>query len=376
MTNASRLAEDAGRPARRLPSCAFTRILRIIAMNIRQRPMSPVRYEVPVLETAERVDVHAHFVFTPAPFAERFGDDRWPSVAFDGDHALLSRGGRVVRRLPPAGWSLTARIDALDAAALDRQVLSPVPPLICDWAGPELAAEWARHANRELANAVAAHPSRFTAMGTVPLNHPGVAVAVLEEAKQLGLVGVEIGTTAGGRELDHPDLLEFFQAAGELGMVVFIHPLVLGAHSDWTPRIDTLELTFGLGMTTDTAIAAARLVFGGTVSSSPGLSLCLAHGGGSFAWVLARIAHLWDRTHDTTAAELARPVYVDSVVFDQRNLRFLVDQLGADRVLFGTDHPLPGGDSLRGDTIAGLSADEYKLVAGGNFRDILARSPA
>jgi aminocarboxymuconate-semialdehyde decarboxylase len=321
--------------------------------------------------SAQRIDVHAHFAVPLPLFADRHSAAGWPSLDFEKTSARLLRNGKAVRDLPPAAWSLDARVEELDRARLDHQLLSPIPPLMFESGQADLDTEWARHINTGLAHAAAKHPTRFSAIGIVPLSHPADAIQVMSEAKDQGLLGIQIGATAGERELDHSDLREFFQAAGELEMVIFVHPLALGPQAGWTARIDSLEITFGLGMTTDTAIAASRLVFGGTLLASPGLSVCLAHGGGSFAWLLTRIAHLWDSTHDLTADQMSQGVFVDSVVFDPRNLRYLVDRLGADRVLFGTDHPMAGSDSLTGTTLAELSAQDRQLVERDNARLLL-----
>src|ERR1700752_3477944 len=252
----------------------------------------------------------------------------------------------------------------MDAAGLDRQVLSPIPPLICDWGDAEPAGEWGDRLNAGGASVVCAHPTRFSGLGTVPLHHPGRAVEVLQRARQAGLSGVEIGTTAGERELDHPDLREFFQAAEELGMIVFIHPLILEAGASWSQRITGLAARFGLGMGTDTAIAASRLVFGGVTHDCPALRICLAHGGGTFFWALSRIAYLWDQSDERRSAELTRNVFVDSVVYDPANLRYLCERIGSDRILFGTDYPLPAQDDLQGSILAGLPEPDIAKIAG------------
>lgn len=318
-----------------------------------------------------RIDFHTHVVPTLPDFAERYGDQRWPSFEVDRDTGRLSRGGRVVRTVPPSSWSPQARIEDMEKAGIDRQVLSPLPPLVCDWAEPEAAAEWALRLNESLAAMVADDPAHFHGLGTVPLHDPGRAVEVLSRAHELGLGGVEIGTNAGGKELDDPGLREFFAEAARLGMVVFVHPLILGATCDWTPRITGAEVTFGLGMPTDTAIAAAKLVFGGVVEDSPELRICLAHGGGGFAWSLARIGRLWDAGEHRPVHELIRNVYVDSVVYDPANVAFLRDALGADKIVFGTDYPLPAQDDMRGAVLARLDDAEADQVWGGNATCLL-----
>ena len=322
-----------------------------------------------------RVDFHTHVVPPLPGHAQRLGDPRWPSFVVEGTQGRLIRDGRTVRTVPPSAWSAAARIEDMDRFGIDEQVLSPLPPVICDWADPDPAEEWCRRVNEGIAGLVGERPRRFHGLGTVPLQHPDRAVRVLEEARALGLRGVEVGTDAGPREFDDPALREFFAAAEELAMVVFVHPLILGAVTEWTPRICGPEVTFGLGMGTDTAIAAARLVFGGVTRACPDLRICLAHGGGTFVWALPRIARLWDGGHDRTAAELAANVHVDSVLYHPANLAFVCEALGADRVVFGTDYPLPAQDDLGGAVLDGLPPADRDQVLGGTAHALLATAP-
>lgn len=321
-----------------------------------------------------RIDVHTHYVPPLPDFADRYGDPRWPSFRVDGNVGQLTRDAVVVRSVPPSSWNLAARLEEMDRSGTDVHVLSPLPPVICDWAGPEAAVAWCDSLNEGIAAAVAAHPARFRGLGTVPVQHPELAIEVLRRAASLDLAGVEIGTTAGARELDHPELREFFAAAAELGMLVYVHPLILGAKAGWTDRIDGLAPAFGLGMTTDTALAAAKLFFGGVAARFPRLRVCLSHGGGTFAWALPRIAKAWDSPDgqpEYSAAQLTANLYVDTVVYRPESVLYLTQILGAQRVLFGTDYPLPAADDLSGATLAGLSMAERELVEGRNAAGLL-----
>lgn len=318
-----------------------------------------------------RIDFHAHVVVDLPDFADRFSDARWPTFGHVDGVGRLVRDGEVVRSVATSAWSIIDRLDDMDAAGLDRQVLSPIPPLICDWGDVGPATEWADRLNAGVAAVVREKPDRLSGLGTVPLHHPGEAVGVLERAHQAGLSGVEIGTTAGDRELDHPDLREFFHAAADLGMVIFIHPLILQAGGQQSDRITGLAARFGLGMGTDTAIAAARLVFGGVTQDRPDLKICLAHGGGTFYWALSRIAHLWDQSDEPSSAALTRNVFVDSVVYDPANLRYLCDRVGAERILFGTDYPLPAQADLGGSILTGVSESDAAKIGGTNAANLL-----
>jgi aminocarboxymuconate-semialdehyde decarboxylase len=318
-----------------------------------------------------RIDFHTHLVVELPDFADRFGDQRWPTFSSDGGAGRLTRGGEVVRSVVPSAWLPQRRIEDMDAAGIDRQVLSPMPPLICDFGEPGPATEWADRVNAGIAEAVRSDPQRFSGLGTVPLHHPDRATDVLRRAHQAGLSGVEIGTSAGHREFDHADLREFFQAAEELQMLVFIHPLILGAETGWTDRITGLANTFGLGMGTDTAIAASRMAFGGVTQDCPLLRICLAHGGGTFFWALSRIAHLWDKMNGMRSDALTRNIFVDTVVYQATNLRYLCEQIGSARVLFGTDYPLPAQDDIRGSILAGLAGTDVEMIAGANAATLL-----
>lgn len=317
------------------------------------------------------IDFHTHWIPAGLPdLAARSGNARWP--VFDRATGQLMISGEAVRALPPSGFDLQARLDAMDAAGVTRHVLSPVPPLLCDWADPKLGTEWATAINDSLAALAADRPDRVLGLGAIPVAHPDEAVAVLERAKASGLAGVEVAATAFEEEFDAPRLRAVFAAAADLNLVVFIHPLHLGATARWTSRITHYPANFGLGMTTDTAIAASRMLLGGVLAGAPGLRVCLAHGGGTFAWALARMGRVWDdEAQGITLAEAIRPFYADSVVYQPPNLRYLVDTLGADHVCFGTDYPLPVTADPAGAIVNSLEDAEAAWVREGTASTLL-----
>lgn len=326
-----------------------------------------------------RVDFHTHIVPELPDHAVRLNDPRWPQLVISDGVGELIRDGRTVRKLESTAWSLSDRVEAMDAAGIDHHVLSPLPPLICDWGTADEAGAWAKALNTSIAEMSHSRPDRFSGLGTVPLHFPDQAVCGLQHAHEIGLAGVEIGTDAGGRELDDPALRPFFAAAERLEMILFVHPLIMGSQSSWTNRIQGPEVAFGLGMGTDTAIAASRLVFGGVTEQFPNLKICLAHGGGAFVWMLARIAKLWDRSGDfdrPTVGELTRNIFVDSVVYDRDHIAFLAESVGGGRLLFGTDYPLPAQDDLRGRSLDVLDAADRDRVWGLNALELLSTSPS
>lgn len=254
-------------------------------------------------------------------------------------------GDTTFRAVREPLWDLEARVAELDAHSVALQVVSPTPILLTYWAEAKPALEFARAVNDSLAAHVAASCGRLVGLGTVPLQDPPLAVRELRRiVTELGLAGAEIGTSAAGREFDDPELAPFFNAAAELNASIFVHPLDGGGKSI---RRGGQPYDFGLGMLTDTAIAATALVCGGVLERHRELRIGLAHGCGTFAWAAPRLklaTRLTDRRerHDTFDEMVSR-LWVDTLVFDPEHLRLLVRRFGPGHVMLGTDYPfIPG----------------------------------
>jgi aminocarboxymuconate-semialdehyde decarboxylase len=115
------------------------------------------------------------------------------------------------------------------------------------------------------------------------------------------------------------------------------------------------------------------MMLGGVLTEAAGLRVCLAHGGGTFAWALARMGRVWDgEARGLTLAEAARPFYTDSVVYQPPNLRYPFDTLGADRVCFGTDYPLPVHSDPAGSIVDSLDPAEAAWVREGTATALLS----
>lgn len=303
--------------------------------------------------TGGTLDVHTHFFPVMADFAAATGDPRWPSLVVDdagsgtdgSGAARIMRGSEVFRPVSGSCWDLIRRAAAMDALGIDRQVLSPVPVTLTTWAEPALAASFARQQNEAFATAVHDGPAgRFEWIGSVPLQDSDLAVAELEYGvRTLGMVGVEIGTEVGGRELDHDALRPFFAAAQDLDVAVFVHP----TDGSGAIRRGGIPYEFGLGMLTDTAMAAGALVFGGVLDAFPQLRVGLAHGCGTFSWAYPRLARgvtlgpsaaTPDEVLVRTAA-LVRRLWADTLVFDPSQLPILIERFGVEHLMLGSDFP-------------------------------------
>jgi aminocarboxymuconate-semialdehyde decarboxylase len=204
----------------------------------------------------------------------------------------------------------------------------------------------------------------------VPLQDPDAAVEELRRCVlELGFPGVEIGTRVGDLELADARFAPFFDAADELGAVVFVHPV----DETLDPRFARAGLAFGAGMPTETAVAAAGLLTAGTLAERPGVRLCLAHGGGALPGTLPRIAHGQTLAGSAaTALERARGLWCDSLTYDLASLELAVERFGADHVVLGTDYPFAAREQPAGAVLAPpCRAERRRAIGADNPRSLL-----
>jgi predicted TIM-barrel fold metal-dependent hydrolase len=222
--------------------------------------------------------------------------------------------------------------------------------------------------------AVAAHcaqgQGRLHGLGTLPLQHPDIAVRELERAVgELGLKGVSVSTNVNGRELADPLFDPVWEAAADLGAVVFIHPwgCSLG------PRLGPHFLGNTFGQPAETALALSHLIFGGTLDRHPSLKLLAAHGGGFLPTYIGRSDHAWAERPDAQGcahrpSTYLRKIWYDALVYTPQALRHLVEVVGSDKVMLGTDYPFDMGvtDPVERATAAGLPAADLTAILSGN----------
>lgn len=295
------------------------------------------------------IDVHAHAIDPDLP---AIGGGAFPTVErVDDDRARIQMDGRLHREIDSRCWSPAARIRDMDAEGVGAQVLSAIPVTLCHGEPAEGATALAAAQNDFLAGLVDEAPDRLLALGCVPLQDTEAAVAELIRCVDvLGLVGVEIGTRVGDRELTDDSLRPFFQAAAGLGAVVFVHPV----DRTLDPRLAALGIGFGMGMPTETATAAAGLLTSGVLDELPGLRLCLAHAGGTLPWALPRLAKGQQMTGATQrpVTEAVKNLWCDSLTYDADALLLAVERFGRDHVVLGTDYPFAAREEPAGAVLA------------------------
>ncbi|MBU3651492.1 MAG: amidohydrolase [Limnohabitans sp.] len=326
------------------------------------------------------VDIHCHYLNPEVnrKTAHLNAAQYDPTVIFANELTNRTNVAQMRDRAPKL-TGIDERLRDMDRMGVDIQAVCPAPYHYFYFTEPGYGAELAREVNEGIAQLVSLHPDRFIGMGSVPLQDPKLAVRELEYAvKKLGLRGVEINTNVNGMNLTDPrlGLEKFFAKANDLGVVIFMHPLGY-TQAD---RLTNHYFNNVIGNPLDTTVALSHLIFDGVIERHPKIKFIAAHGGGFLAHYWARMDHAWRARPDTRTVISKRPssylekVYFDSITFDPRMLKQLIDRYGARHVLLGTDYPYDMGEDHPRKLIAGvkgLSDLERRQIEGLNARRLL-----
>ena len=324
------------------------------------------------------IDIHSHVIpkrivaaiaADPARFQAR--------IEGEGDQRKIVHDQGYVYPLFAEFHQAEAKLESMDRKGVAVSVISPAPPMFYYWADAELALQVAGLVNDGTADMVATNPERLRGMASVPMQHPDAAVAELERVvKDYGFKAVEIGTSIEGAQLAEQRFKPLLKRASELGVFVFAHPYYVGSKAG----LENYYLTNLIGNPLDTTVMLANLMFSGRLDELPDLKLVLAHGGGFAPYQIGRLVHghrVRSETHRVTKSsprELLQRIYFDSLVFEPKALRFLIDLVGADHVCIGTDAPFDMADTNPQDTIAAvpaLTVEERRCVCCGTALKLL-----
>jgi aminocarboxymuconate-semialdehyde decarboxylase len=302
------------------------------------------------------VDVHTHLVPKGWPeLSARCGGSGWPWLRVDSERAAMIMIGELEFR--PVGaqcWDAEMRLNDMTADGVDVQVVSPTPVFFGYDRPAGQAAKAARIFNDLMLECVAG-ADRLIPFCQVPLQDPDAACAELDRCLAAGHAGVEIGNHVGDRDLDDEGIVTFLQHCAQAGAPVFVHPWEMPDG----PRLNRWMARWLAGMPAETHLSMLAMILGGVFDRVPAtLRLCFAHGGGSFPFWLGRFDNAWHRRGDLVRGASTRPpsqyldrFFVDTVVFDPAALRLLVDVLGEDQVILGSDYPYPLGERPVGQVV-------------------------
>jgi aminocarboxymuconate-semialdehyde decarboxylase len=289
------------------------------------------------------IDVHAHWY--PKRFLELLGREgpahglEWSETEngpqFKYRHLVTGPAG-------PGFVDLDARLAAMDAQGVAVHALSLTQPMVY-WAGRELGMRLSAVFNDEAAAAHEKAPSRFYGLAMLPMHEPELARREAERVARLpGMRGVYMATAILERELSDERLFPVYETLEGLGLPVFLHPVFVIGEA----RLKKFYLTNLLGNPFESAIAAAHLVLGGVLDRFPKLEVVLPHAGGAFPWLAGRLTRGWEKREELKTIEQPPAAYLrrfwyDTIGYSDAVLEYLVKNVGADRVVMGSDYCFP-----------------------------------
>lgn len=328
-------------------------------------------------------DAHAHCI-PPAfrEWLEKSGHDLGLAIVEESGGSCVRFNDRYTTGpLRDSLGDMPARIEDMDRMGVDVQLLAGWIDLTGYDLAPANGESYARAHNEALAEHASLHPDHFLPLATLPLQSPSAAADELGRAmSELGMVGAQIATTVGSEWLDRSPLDEVWEAATELGAFVVLHPMapLTGV------SLDRYFMSNTVGRPAETTIALAGLISSGVFERHAELQMCAVHGGGFAPFQIGRLNRGYQAKPELAAEQISRlpgdylsQIYVDTVVHDAGVLRFLIDSMGADHVVLGTDYPFEMGEEDPiglVESVAEIEADEKEAILVGNIERILRRA--
>ena len=314
------------------------------------------------------IDIHAHI--TPEGFVDAFRKGgSW--------HGLTAGDVPNMRYNPRTTWSPEERIADMDSLGVDVQVLSTNAFFYCYDKDTAAVVEMARECNDYVAQLAKDRPDRFSGFVTLPMQDVAAATAELERGMNLGLKGAMIGDHVNGKTFDEPEFMPLWKAAEASGAVLLIHQ---GGDTIVSPRSGRYHLPNTIGNLADRAVTFASFVFGGVMDACPDLRVCLCHGGGYTCYGIGRMDRGWQVRREARVQIKQPPsnylnkFYYDCLTHSEAALRYLIDSVGIDRVVFGTDWPF----DMAADwpvswilSLESLTLDEKEAILHGNLERLL-----
>lgn len=310
-----------------------------------------------------KIDIHTHIMPDKMPnWVQKFGYGEFIHLEHRNCRACMMKGDKLFREVEENCFDVALRKKEMDETGVSIQVLSTIPVLFNYWAKPKDGLETSRFFNDHMAGSVAKDPDRFIAIGTVPLQDIDLAIQEMERCvSELKMPGLEIGSNINGINLGDPQFFPFYKRAEELGCSLFVHPWEMMGEG----QMQKYWLPWLVGMPAETSRAICSMIFGGVLEKFPKLKIAFAHGGGSFPATIGRIEHGFNVRPDLVAIDNAinprdyiGKFWIDSLVHDEKAMRFIIDVMGEDKICMGSDYPFPLGEHHPGKLVEEMKFDK------------------
>ncbi len=318
------------------------------------------------------IDSHIHIVVQEV-LRDAVPEDVWrPRVFWENNAQIVEFAGKQIKSAVREFVEIDRVLEENQRVGVDHVLLCPWVSLLRYNAESEDGLAFCTIYNQALSRLVESHPKQVSALGMVPLQDPELAAKELASLMlQPGIHGVEIAASVNGVYLGDDRFDPFWAAAEQTGALVFIHPTTRGFDD---PVFNEYYLWNTVGNPVETTVTAAHLVLSGVMQRYPNLKVLLAHGGGTILSLRGRLRHAVSFQPQARARltesvdDSLRRFYYDTVTHDVELLQGLVEYVGPDHVLLGSDYPFDMGVEHPARIVEelNLNAEDKSLILGGN----------
>ena len=315
------------------------------------------------------IDAHAHwFPEEWINLLEREGLANGATVSVN-DKGLRTVDGPKLpfkQSFPPDMTEVSMILENMEKARLDLRILSLTNPMVY-WAPDDFGVKLSQTYNDACSAACRAHPTKLRGAIMLPMQAPQLAIEELERAARLpGMCCVYMAMHVNGVNLDEREFWPIYERCADMKLPLCLHPVAPCGKE----RMTKYHLSNLVGNPHESAIAAASLIFGGVLDAFPDLQVLLPHAGGSFPWLIGR----WDngvrrraelQHMQQPASAYLRRFHYDTITHSPQIMRYLMEMVGSDRIVIGTDYNWDAGYELPVDfieAIPGLTESEKTLI--------------
>lgn len=328
--------------------------------------------------SAPVIDTHAHWY--PRDFItllQREAADNGASMSVNAKgypvFSIPSQSQKSI--MQPAMIDPAIMLKNMNRRRVDVLTVSLTNPMVY-WAPPAFGLKLSRQWNDSCAELHTAHPDRFLGTMMLPMQAPKLALKELDRAAKLpGMRALYLAEAINGRNLHEKDFWPVYARCEQLGLPIFLHSL----YPCGQERMSEFFLRNLLGNPYEAGIAASCLVMGGVMDAFPKLKVMLPHAGGTFPWLIGRIdygikvrkelAHM-----KRPASAYLRRFHYDTITHHPKILSYLVDLVGADRIVLGSDYDQDMCDRRPVhfiEQVPGLGRRERQLILSDNAAKLL-----
>ncbi len=307
-----------------------------------------------------KIDMHTHIIPEHMPnWTDKFGYGDFIYLQHHkAGFAKMMKGNQFFREIESNCWDPELRIKDYAKFNTQVQVVCTIPVMFSYWAQPDDCLELSKFLNDHIAELCVKYPKNYIGLGTVPMQDAELAIQELERCKEIGLVGIQIGSNINDENLSEDKFFPIFEACQALGLAVMVHPWNMMGFKSMTKY----WLPWLVGMPAETSRAVCSMIFSGIFERLPDLRVNFVHAGGSFLPTIGRVEHGFNCRPDLVAIdnnvnprEYLGKFWVDCITHDAKMLEYVLDVQGPGKVTLGSDYPFPLGDLEIGKFIEDMS---------------------